>query len=57
MEFEYSPRVQELRKRLIGFMEEHVYPSDHKWWEHVMSDKRWTPVPLITCSHHLWSLG
>ena len=47
MEFEYSPRVQELRKRLIGFMEEHVYPSDHKWWEHVMSDKRWTPVPLI----------
>jgi acyl-CoA dehydrogenase len=47
MEFEYSPKVQELRKRLIAFMEEHVYPNDPRWWEHVMSEQRWTPVPLI----------
>ncbi len=47
MDFEYSPRVQELRKRLIAFMEEHIYPNDHKWWEHVMGEKRWTPVPII----------
>ena len=47
MDFEYSPKVQELRKRLIAFMEEHVYPNDHKWWEHVKGDKRWEPVPII----------
>ena len=47
MDFEYSPKVQELRKRLSAFMEEHIYPNDHKWWDHVKSDKRWEPVPII----------
>ena len=47
MEFEYSPKVQELRKRLIAFMEEHIYPNDHKWWQHVRSERRWEVVPLI----------
>jgi len=47
MDFEYSPKVQELRKRQIAFMEEHIYPNDHKWWEHVKGDKRWEPVPII----------
>jgi len=47
MNFDYSPKVQELRKRLIAFIEEHVYPNDHKWWEHVRSERRWEPVPLI----------
>jgi acyl-CoA dehydrogenase len=47
MDFEYSPRVQEFRKRLIAFMEEHIYPNDHKWWEHVKGPKRWEPVPII----------
>ena len=47
MNFEYTPKVKELQKRLIAFMEEHVYPSDQKWWEHCMGEKRWTPVPII----------
>jgi acyl-CoA dehydrogenase len=47
MEFAYSPKVQELRTRLIAFMEEHIYPNDRKWWEHVRSDRRWEVVPLI----------
>src|SRR5688572_3349581 len=47
MDFEYSPKVQELRKRLIAFMEEHIYPNDHKWWEHVKGERRWEPVPII----------
>jgi len=47
MEFAYSPKVQELRKRLIAFMEEHIYPNDHKWWEHAKSERRWEVVPLI----------
>jgi acyl-CoA dehydrogenase len=28
-------------------MEEHIYPNEHKWWEHVQGDKRWEPVPII----------
>jgi acyl-CoA dehydrogenase len=47
MDFEYSPRVKDLRKRLMAFMDEHIYPNTHKWWEHVRSDKRWEPVPII----------
>jgi acyl-CoA dehydrogenase len=39
--------VQELRKRLTAFMEEHVYPNDRRWWEHARGERRWEPVPLI----------
>ena len=47
MDFDYTPKVQDLRKRVSAFMEEHVYPNDHKWHEHVASAKRWEPVPVI----------
>jgi len=47
MNFDYTAKVQELRKQLIAFMNEHVYPNEHEWHEHVNSDKRWQPVPLI----------
>jgi acyl-CoA dehydrogenase len=45
--FEYTPKVQELRQQLMAFMAEHVYPNEHKWEAHVRSDKRWEPVPII----------
>jgi acyl-CoA dehydrogenase len=45
--FDYTPKVQELRKRVSDFMAQHVYPNEHKWHEHTRSDKRWTPVPII----------
>jgi len=45
--FEYSPKVQELRKRLIAFMEEHIYPNEKTYYAHVKGDKRWEPVPII----------
>jgi acyl-CoA dehydrogenase len=47
LNFDYTPKVQELRRRLIAFMEEHVYPADKRYWEHVKSDRRWEPVPVI----------
>jgi acyl-CoA dehydrogenase len=47
LNFDYTPKVQELRKRVSDFMAEHVYPNEHKWHEHTRSDKRWTPVPII----------
>jgi len=45
--FDYTPKVQELRKKLFAFMDEHVYPNEHKWHEHVRSERRWEPVPVI----------
>jgi acyl-CoA dehydrogenase len=47
MDFAYSPRVEELRKQLLAFMDEHIYPNEHKYTAHVHSDKRWEPVPII----------
>ena len=47
MNFDYTPKVQELQKKLRAFMDEHVYPNEHKWHEHVKSERRWQTVPLI----------
>jgi acyl-CoA dehydrogenase len=47
MDFEYTPKVQELRKRLIAFMDEHIYPNEPAYYAHVRGEKRWTPVPII----------
>ncbi|MDH5211554.1 MAG: acyl-CoA dehydrogenase family protein, partial [Betaproteobacteria bacterium] len=47
MDFEYSPKVQDMRKRLIAFMDEHIYPNESAYYAHTHSDKRWTPVPII----------
>jgi len=47
MSFDYTPKVQELRKQLIAFMSQQVYPNEHKWHEHVKSERRWETVPII----------
>ncbi len=47
MDFDYSPRVKDLQKRLIAFMDEHIYPNEPKYYAHVRGDKRWEAVPII----------
>jgi acyl-CoA dehydrogenase len=47
MEFEFSPKVKDLQKRLTAFMEEHIYPSEAKYREHCEGPGRWQPVPVI----------
>jgi len=47
MDFEYSPKVKDLRARLMAFMDEHIYPNTSTFYAHVRSDKRWEPVPII----------
>jgi acyl-CoA dehydrogenase len=47
MDFEHSPRVKELQKRVTAFMDEHIYPNEAAYYAHTRSDKRWEPVPII----------
>jgi acyl-CoA dehydrogenase len=47
LNFDYTPKVQELRRKLLAFMAEHIQPSEHKWHAHVKSERRWEPVPVI----------
>ena len=47
MEFEFSPNVKDLQKRLAAFMDEHIYPNEAKYQEHCDGPNRWQPVPVI----------
>ena len=47
MQFEYSEKVQDLQRRLRAFMDEHIYPNEHRFHEHTRSERRWEPVPVI----------
>ncbi len=47
MEFEFSPKVKDLQRRLTAFMEDYIYPSESKYQEHCEGPDRWQPVPVI----------
>jgi acyl-CoA dehydrogenase len=47
MDFDYSVRSMELQKRLIAFMDEHVYPNERRYHDDVNSGDRWEPLALI----------
>ncbi len=46
MHFDFTPKVQDLQKRLQAFMEEHIYPNEKLFYEQV-AQNRWQPVPII----------
>ena len=51
MDFSYSPRTQELRQRVMDFMDEHVFPAERRYWAELEANtaagKRWTPLAVI----------
>lgn len=47
MNFSYSPKVQELRKKLFDFMEEYIYPNEKRYAKQVEENNRWESVPPI----------
>ena len=48
MDFDYSPKVMELRRRVSGFMDEHVYPNEARYQEYLStSDDRWVIPPVM----------
>jgi len=44
---ELSPRVTELRQRLLAFMDEHIYPNERRYEEQLRTGDRWQPPPLM----------
>ena len=62
MNFDFSDKVKALQERLAAFMEEHIYPNEPRYHEHVLSPNRWLPVPVIeelkpkALSAGLWNL-
>jgi len=47
MHFDYSPRVQDLQKRLAAFMDEHIYPNEGTFKRQIREGDRWEPVPIV----------
>ena len=47
MEFEFTPKVKDIQKRLTAFMHEHIYPNEAKYEQHCNGPDRWQPVPII----------
>ena len=51
MDFEYSPRCMELRTKLLRFMDEHIYPNEHKHHQEIEANRAngdpWVPLKLI----------
>jgi len=66
VQFDYSPKVQQLRQRVDAFMQQHVYPSEQRFHEEIAENTkrgaRWTPTRLIeelkpkAKSAELWNL-
>jgi acyl-CoA dehydrogenase len=47
MDFEYSPKVKDLQARLVAFMDEDVYPNEHRFHEEVAEGERWEPTRIV----------
>lgn len=48
MDFDYSPKVKELQKRVQGFMEEHIYPNEETFHNQLNSQgDRWQIPPIM----------
>ncbi|GIG59346.1 acyl-CoA dehydrogenase [Longispora fulva] len=47
MDFSYDAETEELRGRLLAFMDSHVYPAEPVFAEQVAAGERWTTPPVI----------
>ena len=61
MDFAFSPRMEELRKRLLEFMDTRIYPSEATYLAEV-THQRWRQPPVMEELKHearsrgLWNL-
>jgi len=44
--FEYSEKTRELERRLVAFMDQHIYANERRYEEEI-SRERWTPTRVI----------
>lgn len=47
MQFDYSPRSQEMLDRLRAFMDGHIYPNEARYEAESAAGDRWKVIPLI----------
>jgi acyl-CoA dehydrogenase len=51
MNFDYSPKVQEMQQRLLAFFDQHIYPNEHRFHAEIEANRRagnaWLPTTVI----------
>src|SRR4051794_21204173 len=51
MNFDYTPKVQALREKLLAFFDEHIYPNEHAFYAEIAQNRQdgnaWQPTQLI----------
>jgi acyl-CoA dehydrogenase len=47
MDFEFSQKVQDLRERLLAFMDAHIYPNEALYRQQIDAGDRWEPPALL----------
>src|ERR1700694_2916635 len=47
MNFEFTDTVKELQRRLLAFMDEHIYPNEQRFHEEPEHGDRWQPSKVI----------
>ncbi|MEP6964396.1 MAG: acyl-CoA dehydrogenase family protein, partial [Polaromonas sp.] len=51
MDFDYTPKVQQLQARLLKFMDEHIYPNEARFFREIAENRAkgnaWVPTTLI----------
>jgi acyl-CoA dehydrogenase len=51
MNFDYTPKVKQMQARLLAFMDEHIYPNEHRFHEEIAANRAkgnaWIPLTLI----------
>jgi acyl-CoA dehydrogenase len=47
VDFAYSDKVKGLQEKLGRFMDDHVYPNEHRYHEGLTEANRWQPRPIV----------
>ncbi len=47
MDFEFSAKVQDLRERLLAFMNEYIYPNEALYAQQIDAGERWEPAGIL----------
>lgn len=48
MDFEYSPKVNELIDKVTAFMQDHIYPAEDAYYKYLEeTDNRWASPPIM----------
>jgi acyl-CoA dehydrogenase len=51
MDFDYSPKVKDMRERLLAFMDKHVYPNEERFHHEVETNRAagnaWIPTKVV----------